>query len=76
MKSDNARLLFRLPFFFQRIYRLLDLRQFMHHPQMSVMVSEQDKDTLNYMTNLKVRQGTLIIVEGRCMGREGETIYP
>lgn len=48
LKSDNARLLSRLPFFFQRIYRLLDLRQFMNHPQMSVMVSEQDKDTLNY----------------------------
>ena len=64
MKSDNAKLLFRLPLFSQHIYRLLDLKQFMNHPQMSVKMSEPDKDILNCMTNLKVRQGTLIIAKG------------
>ena len=50
MKSDNARLLFRLPLISQHIYRALDLKQFMNHPQMSVKMSEPDKDILKLTT--------------------------
>ena len=34
----------------------------MNHPQMSVLMSKQDADMLHFMTNLKVRRGTLMIV--------------
>lgn len=37
----------------------------MNHPQMSVLMSKQDADMLHFMTNLEVRHGTLMIVEGR-----------
>ena len=46
----------------------------MNHPQMSILMSNQDEDMLHFMTNLKVRQGTLIIVDGRLLG--GDMVYP
>nr|XP_035966949.1 testis-specific Y-encoded protein 2-like [Halichoerus grypus] len=36
--------------------RVLDLRQFVNHPQMSAMISEQDEGLLGYMTDLKVEE--------------------
>ena len=36
---------------------LLDLKQIMNHPQISVMISNQDKDFLSYKLDLKVSEG-------------------
>ena len=36
---------------------LLDLKQIMNHAQVSVMISDQDKDFLNYKIDLKVSEG-------------------
>ena len=36
---------------------LLDLKQIMNHPQVSVMIRDQDKDFLSYMIDLNVREG-------------------
>ena len=36
---------------------LLDLKQIMNHPQVSVMISNQDKDFLSYKLDLKVSEG-------------------
>ena len=36
---------------------LFDLKQIMNHPQVSVIISDQDKDFLSYMINLKVSEG-------------------
>ncbi|CAM9172086.1 unnamed protein product, partial [Rangifer tarandus platyrhynchus] len=36
--------------------RLLDLKQFTSHPQMSRMMTSQDRDMLHFMTNLKVEE--------------------
>ena len=35
---------------------LLDLKQIMNHPQVSVMISDQDKDFLSYMIDLNVSE--------------------
>ena len=35
----------------------LDLKQIMNHPQVSVMISDQDKDFLSYMIDLNVTEG-------------------
>ena len=35
---------------------LLDLKQIMNHPQVSVMISNQDKDFLSYKLDLKVSE--------------------
>ena len=37
---------------------------------MPVMMSNQDADMVHFITNLKVRQGKLMIVEGKWLGRE------
>ena len=36
---------------------LLDLKQIMNHPQVSVMITDQDKDFLSYMIDLNVSEG-------------------
>ena len=36
---------------------LLDLKQIMCHPQVSVMISDQDQDFLGYIIDLKVSEG-------------------
>ena len=36
---------------------LLDLKQIMNHPQVSVIISDQDKDFLSYLINLQVSEG-------------------
>ena len=36
---------------------LLDLKQIINHPQVSFMISDQDKDFLGYMIDLKVSEG-------------------
>ena len=36
---------------------LLDLMQIMNHPQVSVMISDEDQDFLSYMVDLKVSDG-------------------
>ena len=36
---------------------LLDLKRIMNHPQVSVMISDQNKDFLSYMIDLKVSEG-------------------
>ncbi|XP_024599853.1 testis-specific Y-encoded protein 3-like, partial [Neophocaena asiaeorientalis asiaeorientalis] len=38
--------------------RLLDVKQFVNHPRMSAMLSSQDRDMLNYMTDLQVEELT------------------
>lgn len=47
--------------FTSSIYSLVDLKQFMNHHQISATMTDQDADMLVYMTNLKVRLGTLIL---------------
>ena len=36
---------------------LLNLKQIMNHPQVSVIISDQDKDFLSYLINLQVSEG-------------------
>ena len=36
---------------------LLDLKQIMSHPQVSIMIGDQDQDFLGYMIDLKVSEG-------------------
>lgn len=36
---------------------LLDLKQFVNHPEMSAMIRDQDKNMLCYMIDLQVRMG-------------------
>ena len=36
---------------------LLDLKRIVNHPQVSVMISDQNKDFLSYMIDLKVSVG-------------------
>ena len=47
---------------------LLDLKQIMNHPQVSVMITDQDKDFLSYMIDLNVSEGGRRQV---CMGLGG-----
>ena len=48
----------------------------MNHPQVSVMMRDQDEDMFNYMTKLKVKLGTLILCRGGDCQEEGKLFIP
>ncbi|XP_066106804.1 testis-specific Y-encoded protein 2-like [Saccopteryx bilineata] len=42
--------------FMHTAFRLLDMKQFVHHPMLSAMISEEDQDVLSHMTDVKVEE--------------------